>query len=65
MSLWQSFRSLQPRTRMYIGIGIMAYSTLGLVFSSKAEQSLGLIPTEKDHEVLREMVPKIRTVEGE
>ena len=40
----------------------MAYSLLGILVSSKAERNFGLVPTEKDREALREIVPKIRTL---
>ncbi|KAL8952274.1 MAG: hypothetical protein Q9222_001805 [Ikaeria aurantiellina] len=65
MTLWQSFRNLQPRTRIYIGVGVMAYSGIGLLVSSKAEQKFGMVPTEKDREALRDALPKISRVDGE
>lgn len=61
----RSFRNLQPRSRMYVGVGIMAYSALGLAVSSKAEEKFGMVPTEKDREKLRDVWPKIMTVEGD
>jgi hypothetical protein len=41
----------------------MAYAGLGMVLSDVAEEKLGLVPTEKDHEDLRKAIPKITTVE--
>ena len=38
----------------------MGYAGLGILFSDKAEEKLGLVPSEKDKEELRKMVPKIR-----
>ena len=38
----------------------MGYASLGLLLSDKAEEKLGLVPTEKDKDDLRRMVPKIR-----
>jgi hypothetical protein len=46
-----------------IGVGIMAYAGAGLYLSDKAEERLGLTPTEKDREELRDALPKITTVE--
>ncbi|KAI4178596.1 MAG: hypothetical protein LQ346_007395, partial [Caloplaca aetnensis] len=60
-----SFRNLQPRTRVYIGVGIMAYSALGLALSSRAEKKFGMVPTEEDRKALREALPRITTVEGD
>ncbi|TKA67220.1 hypothetical protein B0A55_08779 [Friedmanniomyces simplex] len=63
MPLWTSYRALSMRTRLLIGGGIMAYATFGLLVSDKAEEALGLVPTEEDKQRLREAVPKIQTVE--
>lgn len=49
---------------MYVGVGIMAYSALGLLLSSKAEEKFDLVPTETDRKKLREALPKITSVEG-
>lgn len=49
---------------MYIGVGVMAYSALGLALSGKAEERFGMVPTERDREALREALPKVRSVEG-
>lgn len=59
------FLNLQPRTRLYIGVGLMAYSALGLVFTRKVEQKFGMVPTEEHHEELRRALPKIRSVDVE
>jgi hypothetical protein len=48
---------------MMIGVGIMAYAGAGLYLSDKVEERLGLTPTEKDRENLRDAIPKITTVE--
>ncbi|KAF2188690.1 hypothetical protein K469DRAFT_703290 [Zopfia rhizophila CBS 207.26] len=62
MAIWQWYRGLAPKTRMLIGVGVMAYAGLGLVLSDKAEEKFGLVPTEKDKEDLRKAMPKIMTV---
>jgi len=62
MSLWHSYRSLSPRTRLIIGGGIMAYAGFGLLVSDKAEQILGFTPTEEDKRKLQEVLPKVHLV---
>ena len=61
----RSYRGLTPRTRIFIGAGVMAYAVFGLTLSDKAEEAFGLKATEKDKEDLREAVPKIHMVESE
>ncbi|KAF6234488.1 hypothetical protein HO173_007113 [Letharia columbiana] len=63
MSLWQSFRNLQPRTRVYFGLGTMAWAGLGLLLSDKAEKFFELKPTEKDKEGLKDLLPRVRRVD--
>ena len=62
MPLWQSYRSLSTRTRLLIGGGIMAYATLGLFLSDKAEETFGLVPSQEDKQRLQEAIPKIHVV---
>ena len=63
MTFSRWFKAITPKTRIAIGLGIMAYATAGLYLSDKAEEKLGLTPTEKDKEELRNALPKITTVE--
>ncbi|KAH7064108.1 hypothetical protein BKA63DRAFT_572540 [Paraphoma chrysanthemicola] len=63
MAVWQWYRGITPKTRVVIGVGIMAYAGVGLFLSDKAEEKFGLTPTEKDKEELRNALPKITTVE--
>ncbi|KAF1818992.1 uncharacterized protein K489DRAFT_413428 [Dissoconium aciculare CBS 342.82] len=63
MSLWQYYRNLTPRTRLFIGGGIMAYAAFGLFASDKAEEVFGFTPTPEDKKRLEESLPTIRTVE--
>lgn len=63
MSIWQKYRSLAPRTRVLIGVGIMGYAGLGLLLSDTAEEKFGLVPTEKDKEELDRIIPKIKLVD--
>ncbi|KAF2877562.1 hypothetical protein BDV95DRAFT_559563 [Massariosphaeria phaeospora] len=52
-----------PKTRILIGLGVMAYAGAGLFLSDKAEEKFGLVPTEKDKEELQKALPKVTTVE--
>ncbi|KAF2125017.1 hypothetical protein P153DRAFT_389872 [Dothidotthia symphoricarpi CBS 119687] len=63
MAVWQWYKGITPKTRVIIGVGIMAYAGVGLFLSDKAEEKFGLVPTEKDKEDLRNALPKITTVE--
>lgn len=63
MSLWQSYRALAPRTRLFIGGGIMAYAAFGLLASDQAEQLLGWTATEEDRKRLKEEMPKVHVVD--
>lgn len=57
------YKGITPKTRVVIGVGIMAYAGLGMLLTDKAEEKFGLTPTEKDKEELRNVLPKITTVE--
>ena len=57
------YRAITPKTRIMIGVGVMAYAGAGLFLSDKAEEKFGLTPTEKDMAELRESLPKISTVD--
>lgn len=59
----RSYRALTPRTRILIGVGIMAYAGFGLIASDKAEQVFGYTPSEEDKARLREAVPRVHLVE--
>ncbi|KAF2261245.1 hypothetical protein CC78DRAFT_583889 [Lojkania enalia] len=63
MAVWQWYKSIAPKTRIFVGVGVMAYAGLGLFFSDKVEEKFGFVPTEKDKEDLRRAMPKITTVE--
>jgi hypothetical protein len=57
------YRAITPKTRLMIGVGVMAYAGAGLFLSDKAEEKFGLTPTEKDLEELKGVLPKITTVD--
>ena len=59
----RSFRNLQPRTRMLIGLGIIVYSGVGILVSNGAERRFDMVPSEEDKERLKRAIPKITTVD--
>ncbi|KAJ4292063.1 hypothetical protein N0V90_009962 [Kalmusia sp. IMI 367209] len=63
MAVWQWYRGVAPKTRIVIGLGIMAYAGAGMFLSDKVEEKLGLVPTEKDKEELQQAMPRITTAE--
>ncbi|CAJ2513801.1 Uu.00g019200.m01.CDS01 [Anthostomella pinea] len=63
MSLIQSFRNLSRRTRIGVGVGLLAWGVIGLQLADRAEERYGFTPTEADREALSKMAPKITTVE--
>ncbi|KAL1955261.1 hypothetical protein VTO42DRAFT_8859 [Malbranchea cinnamomea] len=64
MSLWKSYRALSPRTRLFFGVGLMAYAAVGLWMSPTIEEKLGMVPTPQEQEELdRKLRIKISSVE--
>ncbi|KAK3821254.1 MAG: hypothetical protein J3Q66DRAFT_332905 [Benniella sp.] len=47
-SLWQQYKALPPRTRIYLGLGVMTFSMAGLYISDKLEEKLD--PTRRTPE---------------
>ncbi|KAM3583916.1 hypothetical protein VKS41_003881 [Umbelopsis sp. WA50703] len=37
-SLWGSYKSIPPKTRIYLGLGGMAFAALGIFISDKFEE---------------------------
>ncbi|OJJ81633.1 uncharacterized protein ASPGLDRAFT_37945 [Aspergillus glaucus CBS 516.65] len=64
MSLWQSYRSLTPRTRALFGIGLVAWASVGLWTTPQVEGALGMTASEKEKEELeRKMAVRVERVE--
>ncbi|KAG5939275.1 hypothetical protein E4U59_003244 [Claviceps monticola] len=59
----KAYKNLSPKTRLYFGIGVMAWGTIGLYLSDKAEEKYGFTPSEEDKEALWKFVPKVTVVE--
>jgi hypothetical protein len=63
MSLLQSFKNLAPKTRLFVGAGLLAWGFVGLRLSDSAEERYGLKPTEEDREALRNLGPRLVTLD--
>ncbi|PKK54702.1 hypothetical protein CI102_445, partial [Trichoderma harzianum] len=59
----RAYNNLTPKTRLGVGVAIIAWGGLGLYLSDKAEEKLGFTPTEEDKAELRNLAPKITTVD--
>jgi hypothetical protein len=59
----RSFTNLSPRTRLLLGLGTLAWGTIGLYASDVAEKKFGFEPSEKDRAELKKVVPRITVVE--
>ncbi|KAI1133756.1 hypothetical protein F5Y10DRAFT_4454 [Nemania abortiva] len=62
MSLLQSFRNLSPKTRIGVGLGLLAWGAIGLQLSDRAEERY-FKPTEEDRAALRQVTPRITVVD--
>ncbi|KAL1934193.1 hypothetical protein VTP01DRAFT_6375 [Rhizomucor pusillus] len=54
-SLWGSYKALDPRTRIMIGVGGMIFATAGIVVSDYLEQKFPA--TEQEKELAEAMSP--------
>lgn len=61
----RSYRTISPRTRILIGVGVMVYAVAGQFLSDQAEKSFGYTPTDADREKLDQVLPKIRVIDKE
>jgi hypothetical protein len=62
-TFYRAYTNLAPKTRLGVGAAIIAWGCAGLYLSDKAEEKFGYTPTEEDKSALRDMAPKITTVE--
>jgi hypothetical protein len=46
-----------------LGLGFLAWGTVGLLLSNQAEKKLGFEPSESDKEALEKIKPRISVVE--
>jgi hypothetical protein len=61
----RSYKSLAPRTRIFLGLGLMANAALALQFSEQIEAALGVVPSKEEESRLKESMPRVRAVERE
>ncbi|KAF5666244.1 hypothetical protein FHETE_6366 [Fusarium heterosporum] len=59
----KTFKNLSPRTRLGVGVAIIAWGAAGLALTDPIEKSLGLTPTEEATAELERYTPKIVTVD--
>ncbi|KAK1829152.1 hypothetical protein QBC39DRAFT_384364 [Podospora conica] len=63
MSLWQAYRNLNPKTRIFLGTGLVCWGLAGPYVSDKIGDMFGFKPTEADKEALEKIKPKIQVIE--
>lgn len=59
----RAYRNLSSKTRLGLGIGILAWGAAGLYISDAAEEKLGFTPTDKDKEELDKWKPHLTVVD--
>lgn len=59
----RAYKSLSPKARMGVGVGVIAWGVIGLHLSDQAEEKFGYTPSEKDKEELWKWTPKVTTVD--
>lgn len=63
MSIWQLYRGLSSKAKLGVGAGFVVWGLVGLRMSDKAEEKLGLTPTDEDRAALERATPRIRLME--
>lgn len=58
-----SYKFLKPRTRLGIGLGVVAYALIAQRLSDQAERVFGYTPTENDKRRLQDAMPRVTPVE--
>ena len=59
----RSYKALAPKTRMLLGIGLMANAGLALQFSDRIEAALGMSPPPSERQKLQDILPRVSAVE--
>lgn len=57
------YRGLSARQKLAVGAGLLAWGTVGLYMSDRAEEKFGFTPSEQENAALEQMKPKIRVVD--
>ena len=63
MSLWKSYTSLAPNTRLLVGLGVLTWGLGGLFFSDSIETGLGMKASEKETKEVEDWIPKVSAIE--
>ena len=63
LTVHRKYLALTPRTRIIIGLGVMAYAGVALYLSDRAEDTFDLKATEEEKKRLKDMIPKIRAID--
>ncbi|KAJ4311983.1 hypothetical protein N0V84_010176 [Fusarium piperis] len=61
--MFKAYKNLSPKTRLGVGMAILAWGAGGLMVADKMEETFGFTPTEEDKARLNKYTPKIITVE--
>ncbi|KAI9171199.1 hypothetical protein HJFPF1_00680 [Paramyrothecium foliicola] len=59
----RAYKNLSPKTRLGVGLAVIAWGAAGLYLSDRAEETFGYTPTEEDKKTLRKYTPHIVAVE--
>lgn len=61
----RQYRASAPKTRLLLGVGLIAWGAIGLYTTDTAEKAFDMVPSEEDKKKLDQSIPKIRVVEKE
>ncbi|PNY22149.1 Uncharacterized protein TCAP_07187 [Tolypocladium capitatum] len=61
--MFNAYRNLSPRTRLCLGVAVIAWGLVGLRLSDRAEEKFGYTPSDKDKEELRRWTPRLIAVD--
>lgn len=61
--LIRTYQGLSSKAKLGVGAGLLAWGVVGLWVSDRAEEKLGLTPSEKDKAAMDKWTPKIRPVD--
>ncbi|KAM5348070.1 hypothetical protein ACJ41O_007894 [Fusarium nematophilum] len=59
----RAYKNLSPKTRLGLGVAILAWGTAGLFLTDEVEKMFGYTPTEEDKARLNKYTPKIITID--
>lgn len=59
----RKYVSLSPSTRLYIGVGMMAWAGLGITFTDSIGRAFGLNPKDEDREELTRALSAVRAAD--